>query len=180
MLVAIMAEKEQIDATGVAEDAAMENVAEPVLYEIGYHVIPLVPEEELSKEVVAVREVFEKHGGVFKTEEFPQRMSLAYPMSKTVENNRQTYDQSYFGWMLFEVDPAVAQTVQAEIRALPTILRFILIKRDSVESAITRKPQQESEPEEVTAAVSAEKEEKAAPALSEEELDKTIDDLVKE
>ena len=57
--------------------------AEPRIYEIGYHIIPTVKEEDIEKTVGEIRKAIESSVGkaTFIAEGAPSLMKLAYPMS---------------------------------------------------------------------------------------------------
>jgi ribosomal protein S6 len=61
------------------------------VYEVGFHIVSSIPEEEVGARVAAVHDVIENHGGVIISEEFPKAMELAYPMVKVANNQRKTY-----------------------------------------------------------------------------------------
>ena len=77
---------------------------EPRIYEIGYHIIPTVKEEDVEKIVGGIRSVIEKSGGSFIAEGAPSLIRLAYPISAlAVEGEKRVeYDRGYFGWIKFE------------------------------------------------------------------------------
>src|SRR3990167_8661900 len=58
-----------------------ETGTEPVvrIYEVGYHIIPTVAEENLEKVVGGIRATIEKAGGSFIAEGAPTLTKLAYP-----------------------------------------------------------------------------------------------------
>jgi ribosomal protein S6 len=59
----------------------------PQVYEVGFHLIPTVAEEDLGALVTGVRDSIETAGGRMISDEYPKLMELAYPMVKVVANN---------------------------------------------------------------------------------------------
>lgn len=147
----------------------------PQVYEVGFHLIPTVAEEDLGALVTAVRDSIESAGGRMISDEYPKQMELAYPMVKVVSNKRATYQSSYFGWMKFEVEPKGALLIDASLKQNPSVIRFLLLKtvreNTMAPKKILRERRTETvlrEPEKVV----------EKPELTEEEIEKTIEDLV--
>jgi len=110
---------------GFSEDAY---ASEPRVYELGFHILPSVDEGNLEEKYQELVAIIKKRGGNIISEEFPALINLAYPMDKYIKNKRNTYDQAYFGWIKFEVDPQSEKVIKSEIEFLDFVLRFILIK----------------------------------------------------
>jgi ribosomal protein S6 len=151
----------------------MEIAKDPQIYEVGYHIVPLVGEDNLGARVTAIRDMIETRKGVIISDEFPKSVDLAYSMVKIAENKRATHASSYFGWFKFQADPSVIGAIETDLKADNNLLRFMLVKtvRESTMSPKkplrpTREEGREDGPRE------------AAPVMSEAEMDKTIDDLV--
>ena len=144
------------------------------IYEVGYHIIPTVAEDHLGAEVSRVREAIEGHGGLILGEEYPKNVDLAYPMVKVFSNKRTTYHTAHFGWIKYQNDPGQMKAVDAALKADESLLRFIVVKtvREN-----TMAPKKVFTPKHDEAPRSEEKAEEKPP-MSEEELDKTIEELV--
>jgi len=148
---------------------------DPKIYEVGFHIVPTVPEDDLGLRVTAIRDVIESNGGHVIADEYPKHLELSYAMTKTVSNKRALYRSSYFGWIKFEVEPKAAIAIDTALKSDDFILRFILVKtvRENTmapKKVFTAKRSEEGSRSEEKAEVK--------PVLTEEELDKTIDDLV--
>jgi hypothetical protein len=110
---------------------------------------------------------------------------------KTVSGSYEKYDKAYFGWVKFEVSSSIVEAVKKSVELIPTILRMILLsttkentylgKRAS-QIAATIMPKRTFEPVAITGAgvgaIVDEKKESAPASI--EEMDKSIDDMVKE
>ncbi len=149
---------------------------DPKIYEIGFHIVPTVPEDGVGARVTAIRDVIEGKGGHVIGDEFPRHMELTYAMTKVASNKRALYRSAYFGWIKFEVDPKDIKAIDAELKADDFVLRFILVKTVRENTMAPKKALQVKRGEEAPEKPVEKVEEK--PALSEEELDKTIEDLV--
>src|ERR1035437_9892092 len=78
--------------------------SEARIYEVGFHIVPLVAEENVPKEFGDIKLVLEKQKGVMISEELPRLRPLAYTIAKTVAGKKHIFDKAYFGWIKFEAD----------------------------------------------------------------------------
>ncbi len=98
------------------------------VYEIGYLIVSSVPEEKVSSEAEAVKSIITKAGASVIAEEVPHKEHLAYSMrKKTVSGSYDKYDTAYFGWIKFEVGSNVVESVKKSIEAYPAVLRMLMI-----------------------------------------------------
>ncbi len=147
---------------------------DPQIYEIGYHLLSTVSQEELGNKVAQVRDIIEGKGGMILSEEFPKEIQLAYPMFKVIANKKTKFTLAYFGWIKFQVKPSQIHAIEELLKVAPEILRYIVIRTVS-ENTITPKKivliKKLDEDKE-------DKEDLVDDVLVSEELDRTIDDLV--
>jgi len=101
---------------------------ELTVYELGFLVLPSIPEEKLSSVVDAIRKVISTAGGTEIDAETPIKKALAYSMSKTIGASRYVVSDAYLGWIKFEVDKAKVPIIKASVEKMEEILRFLLIK----------------------------------------------------
>jgi ribosomal protein S6 len=156
------------------ETAVSTEEKEPKVYEVGFHIAPIVPEEDLGARVTAIRDVIDAEGGKMISDEYPRHMDLSYPMIKIASNKRAIYHSSYFGWMKFEVSPQGAKAIEANLKKDDVVVRFILVKTVRENTMVPKKVLQQKRGEETKT------DEKVVekPVMSEAEIDKTIEDLV--
>lgn len=98
------------------------------IYEIGYHIIPTVKEEDLEKVVGDVRSTIEREGGSFIAEGAPSMMKLSYPMSAREGDRRVEHDRAYFGWIKFEAGVESVSALSDILKPNPNFLRFVIFK----------------------------------------------------
>lgn len=98
------------------------------VYEIGYLILPSIPEDKLANVVDSIRKVITKEDGVELESEMPFKHPLAYPISKTIGASRYVVSDAYLGWIKFEVNPSGALAIKAKIEKINEVLRFLLIK----------------------------------------------------
>ncbi|MCC2631058.1 MAG: Ribosomal protein [Candidatus Paceibacter sp.] len=153
----------------------MNNDKRVKVYEVGYLLLPTIPEEHLATEVQNIKSVIEKHEGAFITEDFPKLRPLAYEMRKSSAGQSHKFDKAYFGWIKFEVNGSSVPALTKELEKNQNILRFMVINTIRENTMYTQKtifrPTEGAVVEET-----GEPKEK----MSEEEIDKTIENLVVE
>ncbi len=154
------------------------------VYELGYHIVSTVAEENVAKEVETLKAIVLKDGGSLISEGEPKLINLAYSMTKSVADSKKKFDTAYFGWIKFEAKSELIPEMKKKIDASSTVLRYLLIKTVRENTLFTpkltvRAPGKEGKEE---AAPKAKKSTKASAdkAASAEELDKTIDEMVSE
>ena len=87
----------------MSKKAGAPKVAGEKIYEIGYHIISSVAEENIPAEVAKVKEYLAKENAVIISEEAPALRPLAYPIKKATGGAYKTYDKAYFGFIKFEL-----------------------------------------------------------------------------
>lgn len=172
------------DVVSTAKEAVGEE-AESRIYEIGYLIVPTVPESELSREVTALKDALDREKTALISQEFPKLRQLAYPMHKRAGlsangsaeagEGYQKYTSGYFGWVKFEAAPGSALRVERDLKEFPHLLRYLLIKTVREHTLTLGRPRAER------------RERKKAPQgtpagtpVSEAELDKSLEKLIAE
>jgi len=166
---------------------------EPRLYELGYHLLPTIVEESLGGEVSKIKDIIDSHGGLFSSEEMPHRINLTYKMPKILSNKKRFYDTAYFGWMRFNLAPNKAVLLKGDLDKNESILRFIIFKtipekpispRKMTFFGTRRKPLSTKKESPLRhplrSLVGGGKKKEEGKQMTEEELDKTIEELVVE
>jgi ribosomal protein S6 len=98
------------------------------IYEIGYLILPSIPEDKLPDLTSSIREVITKEDGVEIDAEEPFKQPLAYSMSKTIGASRYVLTDAYLGWIKFEAQPAKVLAIKTSIEKMGEILRFLIVK----------------------------------------------------
>lgn len=97
------------------------------VYELGFHFVPTLSEDEVVVQFSHLKSLIEKKGGTFISEEVPQMINLAYEITKTVKAQKKRYTSAYFGWVKFDIDPSELAGIEKDVKAFEPILRYILI-----------------------------------------------------
>lgn len=161
-------------------------------YELCFIVSIKFLEDELQKVVSAVHELMEKFGGAITSEVNLGKQRLAYPI-------KQTHQGTYIA-IEFDMEAELMKKLDNQLKLTPEILRHLIIKKRvktetekareaKIQDGLRRDKEEElakaekSVKEAVKKSEAAEtaKEEKSAPAkASLEDLDKKLDELLKD
>ena len=161
---------------------AEEKSEEKTIYEIGYHIVSSVSEEELPARVSAIKDVIKKESGVLIMEDAPSKISLAYPMSKMESGKRTVFESAYFGWLKFEVEQDNIGNIKQAFDENNDILRFLIIKTVREDTRAPRRTVMAQKTETLLRSqpiVKLTKKETPAPIVD-DEIDRTIEKLVVE
>ena len=143
------------------------------VYEIGYLIVPSVPEEKIPAEADVINKIINASGATKIADEAPHRMKLAYEMrKKSVSGTYEKYNEAYFGWTKFEVGSDIVESIKKAIEKHPSVLRMLMISTVRENTYLGK-----SAPA-IAAEIMDKKE--SVPAASIEEMDKSIDEMVKE
>ena len=115
-----------------AEGTELETEAgynESRVYELGFHLDPELPVEEAKKTYQSLRDVISAAGTIV-AEGQPQKVQLAYTISRSVDHMRRDYDSAYFAWIAYEAEGAGHDTVLATARGEQNIIRFLDIRTE--------------------------------------------------
>lgn len=147
------------------------------LYELAYLISPHVSEEKLTEAVGRIKSVFEKQGIFIVFEEFPKFRPLAYTLIKPLGGKNEKYTNAYFGWMKFETPGASLAEVTTALEKDADIVRFLLVKVGRDQKTSMRAPLwRRDAPKRETVKAESPK----GPAMSEAEIEKTIEELIVE
>lgn len=98
--------------------------AERRVYELGFHLDPELTESDAKKAFEALRDLASEKGTLV-AEGGPQKIQLAYTVSRTEQSVRKDFDSSFFSWFAYEVDGAGHDAVVASAKNDARIFRFI-------------------------------------------------------
>ncbi len=162
-----MAKVKKVVEEGVKEDARLS------VYEVGYHLVPTIAEENLGEEVTLLKDFFSENGVSFIADEYPKMVEFAYEMSRSINNKKQKFSYGYFGWVKFECTTDQAKVIKEALDKNEKIIRYLFIKTVR-ESTMSPKRQYRGE----SKRRSSPKTEEATLPINEETIDKEIDALV--
>lgn len=98
------------------------------VYEMGYLVASSTPEEKVPAEAEALKKIISAAGATMIAEEVPHRLKLAYEIRrKTMAGSYDKFAQAYFGWCKFEVGSGAIEGIKKAVEVIPSILRMLVI-----------------------------------------------------
>jgi ribosomal protein S6 len=156
-----------------------EKKTDSKIYEVGYHIISSVAEENVPQETEKIKAIIQKEGGVVVSEDQAKLRPLAYVLKKAYAGSYKKFDKAYFGWVKFELTEGDVTKIDEALKAVESVLRYIIIKTVK-ENTIFYQKQAPAFVEKEGTKVKAEKADKDAKPASIEEIDKSIDDLIAE
>jgi ribosomal protein S6 len=109
-------------------DTELEDAGgEPRVYELGFHLDPELPSEEVKKAYQSVRELA---GEGLVAEGEPVKVQLAYTISRKEVAGRRDFDSAYFCWIAYEASAPAHAKIIAAASANTRIIRFIDLLTD--------------------------------------------------
>jgi len=177
-----MTDVENIENTiSAVEDAPENEDIDSRIYELGYHIVPAVSEEEAPREAAAIKDFIKEHGGTVISEELPKHMELAYTMYRTENGKKEKFETSHFGGIKFEIDPNSLAQIKEVLDMNRNILRHIIFKTVKENThAEVKLPQVRLERKQSVAPKATPKKEEIGVPVSEKALDESIKEIVVE
>ena len=136
------------DTDMAVNDAADDTSSELRVYELGFHLDPELPVEEVKKAYQAIRESVALKGTIVAEGE-PSMTPLAYTISRQESRGRRDFDSAYFSWVVYEMPAEDHAEIISTIGANTTVIRFIdvLTTKDAARHAVEMRELAEKTPE---------------------------------
>lgn len=121
----------------VRDESAEGGGSEPRVYELGFHLDPELPTEEVKKAYREIRGFIEGMGAIVAEGE-PEKIPLAYTISRQDTAGRRDFDSAYFCWIAYEATPINHAEVLTSAGVDKRIVRFIdvLTTKDAARHAV--------------------------------------------
>ncbi len=160
-------------------EKAQDREAVVRVYEAGYLIAPTVKEDEIESIVGGIRSVIEKAEGSFIAEGAPSMTKLAYDIEGLEGAKRVPYDRAYFGWIKFEAATPAVDMLEASFKKSREIIRHLVFRtvREDTRAKIKAPTLREVKRTDVLKTTVRPE---AAANVSEEDIDKAIQDLTTE
>ena len=94
------------------------------VYELGFHLDPELPTEEVKSAYQAVKKTVGDNASLVAEGE-PLQVRLAYTISRQETSSRRDFDTAYFCWIAYEASVEGHEAVLAAAKADARIIRFI-------------------------------------------------------
>ncbi|MDE1919677.1 MAG: 30S ribosomal protein S6 [Patescibacteria group bacterium] len=110
---------------GAGENDTLGNEGSELrVYELGFHLDPELPVEEVKKAYQAIRATIAEKGTVVVESE-PEKIQLAYTISRQEVAGRRDFDAAYFSWIVYEASAEDHAEIVKAAGAEKRIIRFI-------------------------------------------------------
>jgi ribosomal protein S6 len=113
-------------------------------YELGYILVPTLPETDVEKTVTALKSAIETVKGELLSEGTPEFIDLAYQIEKNVKSKKMKWTQGYFGWIKFNSAPEALEALKKALDANTDLVRYMLVKTDAENNVVFKKPKIEA------------------------------------
>lgn len=110
---------------------------DPRVYELGFHLDPELPTEEAKKAYQGIR-AFITEMGTIVAEGEPEKIQLAYTISRQEVAGRRDFDSAYFAWVVYEATATNHAEILTSADVDKRIIRFIdvLTTKDAARHAV--------------------------------------------
>ena len=137
-----------------ADETIDDAGSDPRVYELGFHLDPELPTEEVKNAYQTVREFIADKSDVVAEGE-PQKIQLAYTISRQDTSSRRDFDSAYFSWIVYESPAESHAEILTMASADKRIVRFIdlLTTKDAARHSVEMRelsmkaPERTEEPE---------------------------------
>ena len=125
-------------------------------YELGFHLIPDLTEDEVKQATEELASEITKNGGLITFTKEPQRFRLAYPIKHKLS--------SYFGFIIYSAPKDSVLKLQDTFKLNTKILRYVIVKKEErQEPEVRTKPRLKQEEK---------------PAAKPTEVDKQLEEII--
>ena len=163
----------------MSKKATVAKNSEEKIYEVGYHIISSVSEENIPSEVEKIKAYLAKEKAIIISEEAPKLRPLAYSIKKAFGGSYKVFDKAYFGFIKFELnETGDIRNIDLAMKNNESVLRYLVIKTVRENTMYSPKITIFSDKD---AKIKTFKEDKKVEKTATvEEIDKSIDALVAE
>lgn len=118
------------------------------LYELGYHLVPFISEDQVPAKVEELKKLLSKNNSEIIKEGEPKMMDLSYEITKSLSGKNQRFNNAYFGWIKFNTTAEAIEAIKEEIDSMEDVLRSLIVKTVDDDEHSTSKISNESEEKE--------------------------------
>lgn len=159
------------------EDANEDVEINSRIYEVGYLLLPTIPEEGIPALYGNLKDLVVSLGGEIISDEMPKMITLAYTMSKVTQNVRSKFNSAFFGWVKFEINPEKVLELKKKLDLDPNFIRFLILKTVRENTIAAKRFVHKDSRKKIFSAKKEGENENVAP-IDEKEIDKEIDAMV--
>ena len=123
-----MAKKKEQELENAELDIEADD-AESRVYELGFHIDPELPSEEVKKVYQSIRASVTAAGELVAEGE-PEKIPLAYTISRSETGGRRDWNNSFFAWIAYEAKGEGHRAVISKASSEKRLIRFIDVRTD--------------------------------------------------
>lgn len=97
------------------------------IYEISFIFDNKLDESAALEKGNAIKQSIATLGGSFISEEAPYMRELAYEMTRVVNNVNVRFNEGYFGWIKFEMEPAKVKELEKGLKLDEQLVRYLIV-----------------------------------------------------
>lgn len=116
-----------------------ETMMDQRVYEVSYILVANLTDTEAAEKAESIKKSIAAQGGSFVSEEEPYMRELAYEMTRVIKNVNTRFNEGYFGWIKFEMNPNEINDFDKKLSLDEDIVRFITVKADKDVNIYTKK-----------------------------------------
>ena len=163
----------------MSKKATVAKNSDEKIYEVGYHIVSSVAEEQIPAEVEKIKAFLAKEKAVIISEEAPKLRPLAYSIKKAFGSTYKTFDKAYFGFIKFALgETGDIRNIDLSMKNSESVLRYLVIKTVRENTMYSPKITVFSDKEAKIKTFKEDKVVKGEKTATAEEIDKSIDALV--
>lgn len=125
-----------------------EDSAEPRVYELAFHLDPELSESDAKKTYESIKDVIGSRGTVV-AEGTPEKVQLAYTISRSENAGRRDFDSAHFCWIAYEANGEGHEAITEAAKNEKRIIRFLDIRttKDAAKHSADMRELRERAPE---------------------------------
>jgi len=138
-----MQKQEEMEIDELAEvgmvDTEEDDESPSNVYEIGYHLVPTLSEDEVGAALKDITGLLKKHNAEIVGDRAPQKIPLAYAIPKRVTGKVLRFNEAYFGWVAFETTRNAIAGITEALDSHKAVLRYIIVRteKDAVAASLS-------------------------------------------
>jgi ribosomal protein S6 len=116
-----------------------ETTVDSRVYEISFIFDNKLDEGTALEKSNAIKQSIATLGGSFISEEAPYMRELAYEMIRVVNNVNVRFNEGYFGWVKFTLDPAKLKDLEKGIKLDEEVVRYLIVTTVAENTVYTKR-----------------------------------------
>ena len=116
-----------------------ETTVDNRIYEISFIFDNKLDEQTALEKSNALKGSIATLGGSFISEEAPYMRELAYEMIRVVNNVNVRFNEGYFGWIKFSMEPAKVKDFEKALKLDEQLVRYLVVSTVSENTVFTKR-----------------------------------------